>query len=98
MPGSMSSCRGCRGHGTTLADMMTTGWADWAGEADAAYGRLAARTDAIVVAGLSMGGSLTCGPPSTTRSARRRRHQPGDPAAGARRDGSLDELPTAAPR
>ncbi len=46
------------GHGTTLADMMTTGWADWAGEADAAYDRLAARTDAIVVAGLSMGGSL----------------------------------------
>jgi carboxylesterase len=47
------------GHGTNLDDMMTTGWADWAGEAEAAYARLAARTDRIVVAGLSMGGTLT---------------------------------------
>ena len=47
------------GHGTTVEDMMTTGWADWTGEAEAAYQRLAARTESVVVAGLSMGGSLT---------------------------------------
>jgi carboxylesterase len=47
------------GHGTTVDDMMTTTWADWTAEADAAYGRLAARTEKVVVAGLSMGGSLT---------------------------------------
>lgn len=47
------------GHGTTIEDMMTTTWADWSGEVEAAYQRLAARTDAIVVAGLSMGGTLT---------------------------------------
>jgi carboxylesterase len=46
------------GHGTTVDDMITTGWADWAGAADAAYERLAARTDRVVAAGLSMGGSL----------------------------------------
>lgn len=47
------------GHGTSVADMMTTSWADWSGEADAAYARLAARSSKVVVAGLSMGGSLT---------------------------------------
>jgi len=47
------------GHGTTVADMMTTGWAEWTAEADAAYRRLAARCDRVVVAGLSMGGTLT---------------------------------------
>ena len=47
------------GHGTTVEEMMTTGWADWVGEAEAAYQRLAARTESVVVAGLSMGGSLT---------------------------------------
>jgi carboxylesterase len=47
------------GHGTTTDDMMATGWADWSGEAEAAYQRLAARSDMIVVAGLSMGGALT---------------------------------------
>src|SRR5262245_56490399 len=47
------------GHGTHLDDMLTTGWADWSGEAEAAYQRLAARSSANVVAGLSMGGSLT---------------------------------------
>ncbi len=47
------------GHGTTLADMMTTDWSDWSGEAVAAYDRLAERADHIVVAGLSMGGTLT---------------------------------------
>lgn len=49
------------GHGTTVDDMLTTGWADWAGEAEAAYQRLVARVtaDRVVVAGLSMGGSLS---------------------------------------
>lgn len=49
------------GHGTVVEDMLDTGWADWAGEALAAYDRLAARVAGrIVVAGLSMGGSLAC--------------------------------------
>lgn len=47
------------GHGTTIEDMQTTGWADWTAEVEAAYGRLATRAERIVVAGLSMGGSLT---------------------------------------
>jgi carboxylesterase len=47
------------GHGTSVADMMTTSWADWAGGADAAFVRLAARSTKVVVAGLSMGGALT---------------------------------------
>jgi carboxylesterase len=47
------------GHGTTVEEMLTTKWSDWAADAEAAYQRLAARTSKIVVAGLSMGGSLT---------------------------------------
>ena len=47
------------GHGTTVEEMMTTCWADWTAEVEAAYQRLAARTDKVVVSGLSMGGSLT---------------------------------------
>ena len=47
------------GHGTTVEEMIATGWADWSGEALAAYDRLAGRCERIVVAGLSMGGSLT---------------------------------------
>jgi carboxylesterase len=47
------------GHGTIVDDMLDTRWADWAGEAEAAYQRLRVRTDRVVVAGLSMGGSLT---------------------------------------
>lgn len=48
------------GHGTTIDDMLTTSWADWSADAEAAYQRLAADCDDVVVAGLSMGGSLTC--------------------------------------
>jgi len=48
------------GHGTTVEDMLTTTWDDWSAEVDAAYGRLAARCERVVVAGLSMGGTLTC--------------------------------------
>jgi len=47
------------GHGTTIEDMLTTRWADWSGEVEAAYQRLRQRTSAVVVAGLSMGGTLT---------------------------------------
>ena len=47
------------GHGTTVAEMMTTSWADWSGEVEAAYQRLAARCDKVLVTGLSMGGSLS---------------------------------------
>ena len=47
------------GHGTTVEDMARYGWPDWAAAAEAAYTDLAARTDSVVVAGLSMGGTLT---------------------------------------
>ena len=47
------------GHGTTVDDMATTTWADWSGAAEAAYEDLAGRCRAVVVAGLSMGGTLT---------------------------------------
>ncbi len=46
------------GHGTTIEEMQTTGFDDWAAEAEAAYQRLAARTERVVLAGLSMGGTL----------------------------------------
>lgn len=47
------------GHGTSVDDMLTTDWSDWSAAADAAYTALAERCDKVVVAGLSMGGSLT---------------------------------------
>ncbi|MGZ4771420.1 MAG: alpha/beta hydrolase [Ilumatobacteraceae bacterium] len=47
------------GHGTVVDDMMPTRWADWAGEAEAAYQRLSQRVGNMVVVGLSMGGALT---------------------------------------
>jgi len=47
------------GHGTTVEDMLPTRWADWAGAAEAAYQALAARSEKVVVVGLSMGGALT---------------------------------------
>ncbi len=47
------------GHGTTVEDMLPTTFADWSAAADAALARLAARADKLVVAGLSMGGTLT---------------------------------------
>jgi carboxylesterase len=47
------------GHGTSLDHMLTTGWADWTAAAEAAYHDLAARCEKVVVAGLSMGGTLT---------------------------------------
>ena len=47
------------GHGTSVDDMLPTRWADWIGEAEAAYQRLGQRASHIVVVGLSMGGALT---------------------------------------
>lgn len=47
------------GHGTTVDDMLTTGWGDWFGEAEAAIARLTERCERVVVVGLSMGGTLT---------------------------------------
>src|SRR5690349_24677546 len=47
------------GHGTSLDDMLTTTWHDWSGAADTAYQELAARCSSVVVAGLSMGGTIT---------------------------------------
>src|SRR5262245_31617071 len=47
------------GHGTTVEEMKGTGWADWTAEVESAYQRLASRTERLVVAGLSMGGSLS---------------------------------------
>jgi carboxylesterase len=48
------------GHGTTVDDMLKTSWADWSAAAEAAYQDLAGRSRAVVVAGLSMGGTLAC--------------------------------------
>ncbi len=47
------------GHGTTVGDMSQYGWPDWTAAAEQAYAGLASRTGSVVVAGLSMGGSLT---------------------------------------
>jgi carboxylesterase len=47
------------GHGTDIADMVPTTWADWSGAAEAAYAALAARCDSVAVVGLSMGGTLS---------------------------------------
>src|ERR1700735_4269317 len=47
------------GHGTDVADMVPTRWADWAAAADAAYAELASRCESVVVVGLSMGGTLS---------------------------------------
>lgn len=46
------------GHGTTVQDMAGTSWTDWAGAAEAAYQPLSGRCEKVVVAGLSMGGTL----------------------------------------
>ena len=47
------------GHGTRVEDMVPTRWADWSAAAEQAYDELAARCEAVCVAGLSMGGTLT---------------------------------------
>lgn len=47
------------GHGTTVDEMLATNWTDWSGEVQKSFERLASRCDRVVVAGLSMGGTLT---------------------------------------
>jgi carboxylesterase len=47
------------GHGTSVDDMIGSDWDDWSAAAEAAYEALAARCERVVVAGLSMGGTLT---------------------------------------
>jgi carboxylesterase len=48
------------GHGTSVEDMNATTWSDWSAAAEEALEKLEARVDGkVVVAGLSMGGSLT---------------------------------------
>jgi carboxylesterase len=47
------------GHGTVVEDLVPLRWADWLGEVEAVYQRLAARVDKVVVVGLSLGGALT---------------------------------------
>lgn len=46
------------GHGTSVEDMAMTTCADWFEAVDRAYRELAARSDHVVVAGLSMGAML----------------------------------------
>jgi carboxylesterase len=47
------------GHGTTWVDANTTTWRDWYAAAEAAFEKIAAEVDRVVVAGLSMGGCLS---------------------------------------
>ncbi len=46
------------GHGTTWQELSTLTWADWYAELTAVFDRLVADNDAVVVGGLSMGGTL----------------------------------------
>lgn len=46
------------GHGTTVAEMAGTRYADWVGRALEAHDALADRCERVVVAGLSMGGAI----------------------------------------
>lgn len=60
--GHAVECPRLPGHGTDMADMLETTWADWSAEAEAALDRVRAKVGVdgrIVVIGLSMGGALT---------------------------------------
>jgi carboxylesterase len=46
------------GHGTSVDDMAATTWSDWSAAAEACFQHLRARCSKVVVAGLSMGGTL----------------------------------------
>jgi carboxylesterase len=46
------------GHGTRWQDLNRVSWTQWYDEAEAAFDRLRAECDAVVVAGMSMGGSV----------------------------------------
>jgi len=47
------------GHGTAVSDMIPTRWSHWTAAVEKAFQALSKRVDKVVVAGLSMGGSLT---------------------------------------
>ena len=47
------------GHGTTIDDMLTTGWDDWMREVERAFVELASRTERVIAVGQSMGATLT---------------------------------------
>ncbi len=53
------SCPRLPGHGTLLADMNLTRWPDWYAAAERAFQDLRTRCSEVVVAGLSMGGTLS---------------------------------------
>ena len=57
------------GHAGSVADLGATRWQDWLRTVEEAFDELRARTDAVVVVGLSMGGLLTL------ELARRRREE-----------------------
>lgn len=46
------------GHGTTVEDMLETGWSDWSGEVARARAAIAERCDHVVLVGQSMGATL----------------------------------------
>jgi carboxylesterase len=46
------------GHGTKWQDLNQVSWTDWYAEAEAAFDRLRATCDSVVVGALSMGGSV----------------------------------------
>ena len=46
------------GHGTSIEDMLETSWDDWSVAAETAFAELESRCTKVVVAGLSMGGTL----------------------------------------
>jgi len=46
------------GHGTRWQDLNRVSWTDWYAEAEGAFDRLRESCEAVVVAGLSMGGSV----------------------------------------
>lgn len=48
------------GHGTVMEDLLETGWPDWSAAVEDVYLDLAGRCQRVVVAGLSMGGTLAC--------------------------------------
>lgn len=48
------------GHGTSLEDMKRTTFSDWSLAAEQALLNLSARTERVVVVGLSMGGLIAC--------------------------------------
>ncbi|MEO6652073.1 MAG: alpha/beta fold hydrolase [Ilumatobacteraceae bacterium] len=46
------------GHGTTIDDMLRTGWDDWMAETERVVGQIARRVGQVVLVGQSMGGTL----------------------------------------